>query len=79
MTALDTTLDRVPVQRITTEAREVEFRRTALTVLAGLFWLVGWLAAKTLGGIWLALAWSATAVRVGWSDARPQRPAAPRS
>ncbi len=70
-------LDRVPVDRITTEAREVDFRRTALTLLAGLFWLIGWTTGKALGGIWLALAWSATAVRVGWADARPARPTTP--
>jgi hypothetical protein len=45
-----------------------------LTLLAGVFWLVGWTTGKTLGGIWLALTWAATAVRVGWSDARPTPP-----
>jgi hypothetical protein len=71
-------LDRVPVDRITVEARQVEIGRTLLTVVAGLLFAVGWLAAKAVGVIWLALAWSATAVRLGWSEARassrgPQR------
>lgn len=74
MTALDTMLDRVPVQRITTEAREVHFRRTALTLLAGLFWSLGWSVGKAFTAVWLALAFVAVAVRIGWSDARPTSP-----
>lgn len=60
----------VPLDRISTEAREVHFGRTVLTLIAGLLWCIGWLAAKTLGTIWLAVAWSCTAVKVGWVDAR---------
>jgi hypothetical protein len=74
MTALDTMLDRVPVQRITTEARQVHFRRTALTLLAGLFWLLGFGVAKAFGAAWFALAWVAVAIRAGWTDARPTPP-----
>ena len=73
MSTFDTLLARVPVERIDEQARRVEFARTVLTILAGLFWLVGWLAGKSLGLIWLGLAWSAAAVRVGWSDARSPR------
>jgi len=69
MTTLDL-LDRVPVDRITAEAKEVHFRRTALTLIAGLFWLLGWSASKAVAAVWFALAWSWTAVRLGWSDAR---------
>lgn len=56
--------------RITTEARDVRFGRTALTLIAAVLFAVGWIAGKVLGGIWLALAWSATAVKVGWVEAR---------
>jgi hypothetical protein len=69
-----TVLERVPLDRITTQARQVHFTRTALTLLAGLLYGLGWLTAKTLGGIWLAVAWSATAVRVGWVEARSSTP-----
>lgn len=65
-----TVLDHVPMDRITREAREVHFVRTLLTALAGLFWLLGFSVAKALGGLWFAAAWVATAVRLGWSDAR---------
>ena len=73
MTTIDTLLDRVPVGRINEQARQVHFRRTVATILAGVLWMVGWLAGKTLGLVWLALAWVATAVRIGWTDARGER------
>jgi hypothetical protein len=73
VSSFDTLLARVPLERIDEQARRVEFIRTALTVLAGLLWLIGWAAGKSLGALWLALAWSAAAVRVGWSDARAPR------
>jgi hypothetical protein len=73
MTTLDL-FDRIPVDRITSEARQIRFRRIALTLLAGLLWLIGWTTGKTLGGIWLALAWSMTAIRLGWTEARPTPP-----
>lgn len=71
-------LDSIPLDRITVEAREVDFRRTFLTVIAGVLFGIGWVAAKVVGVLWLAVAWSVTAVRLGWSEARassrgPQR------
>lgn len=74
MTTLDSWLEKVPVEQITREAREVHFTRTALTVLAGLLWLIGFCVAKAFGLVWFAGAWIVTAVRLGWSDARPVRP-----
>lgn len=68
--------DEVLTDRITAEARQTHFWRTVLTILAGVLFGVGWLAAKAVGVLWLALAWSAVAVRVGWQEAR--KPAAPR-
>lgn len=62
-------LDRVPVQRISMEAREVRFGRTVLTVIAALFYAIGWLVAK----LWLAVAWCGTAIKVGWQEARQPR------
>jgi len=70
MTAI---LERVPVDRITAEAREARPGRALLTLIAGALYGLGWLAAKTVAVVWLALAWSYAAVTVGWSDAR--RPA----
>ena len=72
-----TVLDRVPLETINVQARQVEFGRLLLTVIAAALYGLGWLAAKTvtvtgklLGAVWLALAWSAVAVKVGWNEAR---------
>jgi hypothetical protein len=65
-----TVFQRVPVDEITVQARDVRFGRTVLTLVAAVLFSVGWIASKVLGGIWLALAWSATAVKVGWVEAR---------
>jgi hypothetical protein len=65
-----TWVQRVPVDRISKQAKEVRFWRTVATVLAGLLWGLGWCAAKVCALVWLALAWAVTAVRVGWADAR---------
>jgi hypothetical protein len=70
MATLDEMLDRVPVERISREARQIQFRRVLLTLFAGLFFAVGWSVAKMFGVLWLAVAWSAAAVKVGWQDAR---------
>lgn len=74
-------LDRVPVDRITVEAREVNLGRTFLTLLAGLLFGIGWVGAKVFGGLWLVLraigfglAWCGVAVRLGWRQARTSRP-----
>lgn len=63
-------LERVPLDRISAQAREVHFWRTVLTLIAAVLYGLGWTAAKVLGALWLALTWSATAVRVGWQEAR---------
>lgn len=74
MATLDQLLDGQRLDRITEQARDVHFGRFLLTVLAGLLYGVGWIAAKTFGGLWLALAWTAVAVKVGWQEARKQEP-----
>jgi hypothetical protein len=61
-----TVLERVPVDRISAEAREVHVGRTLLTLVAGFFYLLGWLAAKVVGGA----VWCLAAIRVGWREAR---------
>jgi hypothetical protein len=70
-------LGRVPVEEITRQAREVHPGRVLLTVIGGLLFAAGWLAAKLAGAAWLALAWSGTAVQVGWRDARGTSPPPP--
>lgn len=68
-------LERVPVDRITVEAQHIKPGRTLLLALAGLLYGIGWVTAKAFGLLWFAAAWTATAVKVGWVDARaPKRP-----
>lgn len=63
-------LERVPVERITAEAREIRIGQTLLTLLAGLFYVIGWTVAKVVNVVWFAAAWSFTAVKVGWNEGR---------
>lgn len=63
-------VERVPVDRITRQAKDVHFWRLVATLLAGLLWVLGWAAARTCAVAWRAIAWAAVAVQVGWSDAR---------
>lgn len=70
-------LDRVPVERISDQASRIQFSQVVLTILAALFYAVGWTAGKVftvaqivLWGLWTGITWSVAAVRVGWTDAR---------
>jgi hypothetical protein len=67
---LTTITERVPVDAITLRARQASPGRTALLVVAGLLFGVGWLAFKTFAVAWLAVAWCASAVIEGWQEAR---------
>ncbi len=60
----------VPVEQISTQARQADPVRVLLTLIAVIPFIVGWSAGKA----WLALAWLCTAVRVGWQQARQERP-----
>jgi fatty acid desaturase len=65
-------LDRVPLDRINEQARAARPGRALLTILAALFFAIGWVAGKTITVIWLSIAWSFAAVKVGWQEARPK-------
>jgi len=58
-------LEHVPLERINAEARQVHVGRLLLTLLAGFFYLLGWLAAKLLLGV----VWCCVAVKVGYLEA----------
>jgi hypothetical protein len=70
-------LDKVPVDQITAHAREVHFWRSVLTVIAAALFGLGWVTAKAFAVLWLALAWSAVAVKMGWQQGRAKTPAGP--
>jgi hypothetical protein len=64
-----TVLRRVPVERISEQAREIRVGRLLLTLAAGLLFALGWL----VGAVFRALVWCAVAVKVGWQDGRKAR------
>jgi uncharacterized membrane protein YedE/YeeE len=68
------TLERIPAERITAQAREIHFWRTVLTLIAGLLFGIGWLLARAFTIAWFALTWCAIAGREGWRSARPVPP-----
>ena len=70
MTFLEGVLEHVPVEQINRQARETHFWRAVLTLVAGLLFGLGWLVAKAFAVAWLAMAWTATAVKVGWQEGR---------
>lgn len=74
MVTLDALLDTQRLDRITAEARQVHFWRTVLTVIAALLFGLGWVVARAFGLLWLVMAWTATAVRLGWQEGRKPRP-----
>jgi len=53
---------RVPLDEITAQARQVRFGRLLLTLIAAVFFGLGWVA----GRFFLGVAWCAVAVKVGW-------------
>lgn len=63
-------LERVPVDRINSRAVEIRPGLVLLSVVGGLLYALGWLAAKTFTLLLTAAVWSAAAVEVGWQDAR---------
>jgi hypothetical protein len=54
------------LEAIDREARQLDPRRVALTLLTAPLLVVGWLACKLLRVAWLAFAWAWTAGLVGW-------------
>jgi hypothetical protein len=61
-------LERVPLDAITAEARQVKFGETILRLIA---FLLIW-AGRLAGYAWLIPVWCALAVRTGWRDVHPK-------
>jgi NAD(P)-dependent dehydrogenase (short-subunit alcohol dehydrogenase family) len=62
--------ERVPVAEVSRQAREVRFGVTVVAAVTGVLFGIGWLIAKLFAVAWLALAWTATAVRLGAQHAQ---------
>lgn len=61
-----TVIERVPLDRINARAQEIRLGHALAALFAGILFVVGWLAAKAVGGV----VWCAAAVVVGWQTAR---------
>lgn len=73
-------LDRVPLEQITAQAREIDPKQTILLIIAAILYSIGWVAgkafnivARALMLLFRALAWSGVAIKVGWTEARKPR------
>lgn len=62
--------ERIPLERISERAHAARPGRTALAVVAGLLFGLGWLAFRACALAWLAAAWCASAVIEGWQASR---------
>lgn len=62
-------LDRVPVDEITERTRQIQVGRLLLSIVAGIFYGIGWLA----GMLVVAVVWCAVAVKVGFVEVRGRR------
>jgi uncharacterized membrane protein YciS (DUF1049 family) len=63
--------ERVQLDDITAQARQVRLGRMLATVLAAVFFAIGW----TFGRVFFALAWCGVAVKVGFQAGRGHGPA----
>ena len=61
-------LDRVDLDAITVEARQVQFGATVLRFIAFTLIVFG----RVLGYAWLVPVWCFLAVRTGWRDVHPK-------
>lgn len=61
------------VERINTEARQLDPKKVALTLLAVLPFVLGWTLKKVVVVSWVALSWLWTAAVVGWRAADAPR------
>ena len=62
-------LERIDLDRISREAHQIDIGRMLLTLLAGIFWLIGWSVAKVCILLVAIVTYSIAAMKVGWQDA----------
>lgn len=62
-------LERVPVDRIEAEAKPVDLGRLLMVLIVGLFYLLGFVARKTVVVAGVGLGWMLAAAKTGWQDA----------
>lgn len=67
--------DATALERIQTEAKELDPLKGLLAVVAAIPYVLGWIIAKVFAVVWLVVSWAIAAGKVGWQDAR--KPKAP--
>ena len=65
-----TVLERVDLDAVNRQAREVRFWHTVGTVLVTILFGMGWLTARIFSLTWFAVAWMGVAFREGWRAGR---------
>lgn len=65
--------ERIDTDRIAAEASRIDIGRGLLTLIAGLFYVLGWTAAMIVIGAGATVTWSIAAARIGWRDAHRPR------
>lgn len=58
------------LDRIQSDAAQLQPARVALTVVAAPLFAVGWVAGKAWAVLWLVASWVLAATAVGWTSAR---------
>lgn len=69
------TIDAKALDQISANARDIQFWRTFLTVLAGMLAGVGWIVFQIFAVTWRATTWTFAAVKYGWTQAKQQHDA----
>lgn len=54
------------IDRISAEARKLQFGRAVLTIIFMPFFLIGWFAGKT----WAAITYVVASLKVGWQEGK---------
>jgi hypothetical protein len=62
--------ERIDLDRVEAEAQRISIGRGLLTLIAGMFYVLGWLAGKVVLGVAATVTWSIAAAKIGWQDAR---------
>jgi len=62
-------LERVPLDRIEQQTHPVDVGRLLMLTVVGVFYLLGFVAAKTVILLGVLLGWAVAAVKTGWQDA----------
>lgn len=67
------TFDARALERIQAQASEIDPVKVAVSIVAAIPYVLGWVIAKVFTVAWVVLSWTIAAGRVGWQDAREGR------